>query len=1018
MCDFRKSPEQCATPLDFHAPLEHTLNVNYLLDRLHDYPNQQLLGFIAEGMRPWADVELQTVLVPHLMSLAKGFQSVVKEIQRMASPELRWYSTHLDFPFWPMYSLGEGCVPRKLENRWRRCEEGGGPRKETFDSDGVRALSLNEASRIHHLPRHFATDQRPEWLSYLRSRNLPATEAQHAAVASNRGTKWHPQRMPRLSHAMRSLLVLKRAAYLMQEPVYLFGDDVKDYFNHFTHASEVLHHMNTIFLDTENTPASLQRYSHSSGSLVFVHERRMGFGLHPNSIVAQDFSEALNAMLREGIDSEEDPILAADPRPAAQAWLAKRTALEAKVGGHQRRLYFVFMYCDDNIIGVVGVQRAMRVLKQWRQLTQNAGLIMAIPEKRSLGVWCKWVGALIFAVGGFVVLPKAKLLRASVAITSLMNHGIEFSEYRSLMGLLEHVRDVARLPRRYTHGLYAPHSRGGESDEGPNKIVHPNAFMIIQFTKWLDVLGRCGGCVITDVLRRRDIAEAPTVHFIASSDAATDSHPAGLGGFMHGFYWYHPVPTEDLRFLHITVLEMLACAFNAIIFVRSLPTHARITLLVDATAAYFTLLDESERSMVMTQAHHILLNEERFRAAAMRCDIVHASGDVNIAADAVSRAKWHVLHSLASSLRMRTQQIKVPDVCVALYSKVLQAAVQHGVEVRRGSRPRNAAMPADVASLLDHVEFVASRHSPLRATSSDSFLSQEVIEHTPGFLSSLQNFYPSTSTVSRLRPQPTSPTQFLNVLKRRSVNDDCTRNVKPKQHNQLTSTATSPSAMRTTMVHGVQLASVSSPRSISSDPRRAQREQDNLRAAALRAEAMASPDATFEQRQRLAAGLSHAASLAQFGASEKTLEKDDCAWAQWREFSAIYGFDPVVSRTYAMQQPDLLSTRLGLFLLWVYPRLKGRGRADAHPRSVLNNYPGAVARILRRDHKLPTPRASTYEAEARGLLRGYKRVYGTLALAPRRRQPMTRSLWRRVEALSPGQSGGRNGSPRKGIWIC
>ncbi|KAL1524888.1 hypothetical protein AB1Y20_019767 [Prymnesium parvum] len=100
--DFRKSPKECATLLDFHAPLDHTLNVEYLRQRLKDYPNQQIVAFIADGMRPWADVELQTVLVPHLMSLAKGFPSVVKELKRMSAPDLRWYSNHADFPFWPM----------------------------------------------------------------------------------------------------------------------------------------------------------------------------------------------------------------------------------------------------------------------------------------------------------------------------------------------------------------------------------------------------------------------------------------------------------------------------------------------------------------------------------------------------------------------------------------------------------------------------------------------------------------------------------------------------------------------------------------------------------------------------------------------------------------------------------------------------------------------------------------------------------------------------------------------------
>lgn len=266
------------------------------------------------------------------------------------------------------------------------------------------------------------------------------------------------------------------------------------------------------------------------GTLVFVHEKRMGFGLHPNSIIAQDFSEALNHMLRQNIDEEEDPILEADVRLPVQRWLQQRRRLETQVGGHQRRLYFVLMYCDDNIIGVVGADRAVRVLKQWRKLTQDVGLIMAIPEKRSLGTWCKWVGALVFAVVGMVVIPKAKLVRAAEGIRQLMNDGIEFAEYRALMGLLEHLRDVARLPKRFTHGLYAPHGRDGEGQDGPNALVRPNVFMKLQFERWLHSLGHCAGCVFTDVLKRRDLKEARTLRFVAASDAATDSQPAGLGG--------------------------------------------------------------------------------------------------------------------------------------------------------------------------------------------------------------------------------------------------------------------------------------------------------------------------------------------------------------------------------------------------------------------------------------------------------------------------------------------------------
>ncbi|KAL3913062.1 MAG: hypothetical protein SGPRY_008117 [Prymnesium sp.] len=208
--------------------------------------------------------------------------------------------------------------------------------------------------------------------------------------------------------------------------------------------------------------------------------------------------------------------------------------------------------------------------------------------------------------------------------------------------------------------------------------------------------------------------------------------------------------------------------------------------------------------------------------------------------------------------------------------------------------------------------------------------------------------------------------------------------------------------MPSASVGGVWLAAPGLQRSEPlSNERRAQRLTDVRKGAAQRARDLSSSHATPAQTERLEAGLLHAIQFSQLGAAQGTLLKDDLAWAKWKEFSNCYGFDAVVSRQQAITQPDLLSSRLGLFLLWVYPQVNGRGRHDAHPRSVLNNYPGAIARILKRDFKLPAPRSSTYEAEAKGLLRGYKQIYGTLALAPKRRQPMTRSLWAR-----------RGGTPR------
>ena len=117
-------------------------------------------------------MELQSVFVPHLSSLPLGFSSVEKELRRLHS--LSWYEFYEHPPWWLLYLNGQGSQARKLEpDRYRRVTEGGGPRQPTFDASGLRALSINEASHIYHMPQHFVHDQRPEFQEWLRQRGLP-----------------------------------------------------------------------------------------------------------------------------------------------------------------------------------------------------------------------------------------------------------------------------------------------------------------------------------------------------------------------------------------------------------------------------------------------------------------------------------------------------------------------------------------------------------------------------------------------------------------------------------------------------------------------------------------------------------------------------------------------------------------------------------------------------------------------------------------------------------------------------
>ena len=352
--DFRLSPAKCAVALDYSASLRPTLNAGFFERELADYPNQCVVGMISTGVIYQADVEMQSLFAKHLISLPKGFKAVAKEIRRMR--DLDWYDFTPHIPMWPIYFNSQGSTPRKLEkDRDRRTTEGGAPRKDMWDSGGIKVISINDASRAYHMPQHYLTDLRPEFQTWLRSRHLPPTQEDINNLESTHGSKWGLQRMPTLKMLCKDLAVLQAAAHRLGMPLYLFGNDIKDFFNHLENAPSELPLTNLVYVgeDGDFTEEQAKRaFTKGKDFLVFVQERRMGFGLHPNSNIAQDLSEAIDHIFRKRMDAVEDPINEADPRPSMRNWLAARRRLEARVGGHQRRLYTTRTFCDDNIVSL------------------------------------------------------------------------------------------------------------------------------------------------------------------------------------------------------------------------------------------------------------------------------------------------------------------------------------------------------------------------------------------------------------------------------------------------------------------------------------------------------------------------------------------------------------------------------------------------------------------------------------------------------------------------------------------
>jgi len=687
------------------------LNIPFLQRELKDYPDQRGVSNVVLGVRLEANVELQAVLMPHLASLPLALASVGKELHRMSLPPLKWYSFHESPPYWPCYFNGNGAVERKLEKgRHRRTTEGGGPRRPTFDSEGLRVLSLNQASRLRHQPRHFqprgsAEEQRTfrEWLE-LNELPISAEEAAKPIEERLKTSKFSKEIKPTTEMAKRDLLLASRAGKLLGMPVYVRVADAKDYFSQLRMAPEDLRKLNLVFL---RSSVELKSYEESGGSadLVFVSEKVLGFGCHAASNIAQRFSEMLLWMYRRRMTAADAENLCedCDPRPAFAAWRASRLKVQAKRDRHRApsphrlselRLHAEHMFTDDAYFITVGVQRTLLSVDIWTELVNEMNLIMAIPEKQFLGTWAPWLGLNFYTALGLITIPQPKMLRAVEAIESTLAGTIAFDKYRSVIGLLEHLRTVYLAKRNVMHGLYEPHNEASRwYDGGPSDMVVVSELMIKQLRAWLKRLASAGGVAISDVVAGPWRSGGLTA--VVSSDAANDETAAGLGGFCHGFYWYVGLTAHEAMHLHITLLEFMAAAIGIIVFARYVARFSRVVLLSDAIATPYALSRESEKSPLLRFAHYLLRQTEAFQRLAPLIDVAHLGGDKNVFADYVSRQKWAGLQTLARQIRVRLSEVVLP----AEARQLLHEVTKFALALDKGPQKMLAAPPRPLQKL-------------------------------------------------------------------------------------------------------------------------------------------------------------------------------------------------------------------------------------------------------------------------------------------------------------------------------
>ena len=158
--------------------------------------------------------------------------------------------------------------------------------------------------------------------------------------------------------------------------------------------------------------------------------------------------------------------------------------------------------------------------------------MMAIPEKRSLGTSGRWLGIIFLVQLGISAVPAQKIHRVCSSIDLVRSQSMSFSEYRRLIGFLEHIRDVLSLRGNTMYGLYAPHSNQlepGDPVDSPHLSSRQVQLIYQQMVAWKDRLLQGAGCSISHIDAFLSGGPVPASRFMHSTWLTIFSNAAKAG---------------------------------------------------------------------------------------------------------------------------------------------------------------------------------------------------------------------------------------------------------------------------------------------------------------------------------------------------------------------------------------------------------------------------------------------------------------------------------------------------------
>ena len=619
-------------PQDWQEAIQPWLDAGYFMEEMPDHPDKEILSMLKTGVVYKAELEFHIVLLPHSPGLKDGVKPIFDEVVSLAK-ERNWYKLCYDFldnpPLLPERNTVRSATPRDNEpDRPRILTDGGAQdrNRTLFDEVGNPVESINVASTRE----------------------------------DSQQVKWFKEIKPMHADAMIGLSVLMYVAHEVGDTVYFFTDDATNFFNQCLLARSEYFKCETIM------------YDYRQDMLVMVAEYCMSFGISPASNIAQRLAILITDIVKKTFDTEEEQHMQLCRDPFLNWWWQQRKELSRQTGFNEARLYVLEQYTDDPLGGVLGADRMKRFIMCWTRCTRRMRLKMAIPKKRQLGCYVKWIGAKYHSLG-LVVVPKDKRMKAMHDLLQLIHGHLNCEGLQKLNGLLEFIAVVVMFKRNKMQGMYEPFQAGRESSRGGATLVRRSKLMIQSSWAWVTSLSTGCAAPFLAALSYRQVMQCDYVPLVptglvlhaTSSDASKEGADIpGIGGFFAGLWWSLPLDWR-LWQLDIPALELMGFAINLLVFAdvfEQLVKHEQNALVafIDAKASPQLLLKQGTTSWTMARVLNEVQRLHIYKKLFPKLWVGHTAGEGNLASDDASRGKFKELALFCSQVGMKARRVKLP----------------------------------------------------------------------------------------------------------------------------------------------------------------------------------------------------------------------------------------------------------------------------------------------------------------------------------------------------------------------